>query len=75
MTLSFEYTNKPPQTGELFVFCDAAGLEQLIQQLEILKRHKGHVHLMTPSWAGKELTENKQLPDSTLVNHLRITLV
>jgi len=75
MTLTVEHVNSSTDTEEVLVFCDDAGLNLLLEQLQILKRHKGHVHLMTPAWAGKELTENKQDPDSKLINHLRITLI
>ncbi len=40
------------------VLCfDRDGLELLIKKLEYLKSHVDHLHLMTPSWAGNELTE------------------
>lgn len=72
MTLTIE---SPPSKNEIEIFCDPEGLNALIEQLEILKKHKGHVHLMTPSWAGNELTENKQTPESQLIHHVRITLL
>jgi hypothetical protein len=72
MTLTFETT---PSEKEMAIFCDAEGLDSLITQLQILKQHKGHVHLMTPSWSGNELTENKQVPENRLLHHIRITLL
>ena len=72
MTLTVESL---PSKNEIAIFCDSEGLNTLIEQLEILKKHKGHVHLMTPSWAGNELTENKQTPDNQLVHHVRVTLM
>jgi CYTH domain-containing protein len=74
MTLTVEFTTVPNSTGEVTVFCDEKGLEVLIEQLSILKKHRGHVHLMTPAWAGRELTEDKQIQSNALINHLRIVL-
>jgi hypothetical protein len=47
----------------------------LIRTLERLRQGGGHDHLMTRSWAGNELTEQKHDLASTLINHLRITVV
>ena len=59
--------------GEVAICCDEQGLEVLINKLERLRRKNDHIHLMTPSWAGNELTEQKQGGnDYQLVNHLRI---
>jgi hypothetical protein len=59
---------------EVEIFCDKEGLELLFKNLENLRLRGGHVHLMTPSWSGKELTEEKQRPSNTLINHLCIFL-
>ena len=56
------------------IFCDDEGLDALLKQLHILKSTGGHVHLMTPSWAGQDLTEKQQGDGTVLVNHLRIVL-
>ena len=74
MKLTVEYTKSKKGESEVTIFCDAEGLSELFTQLEILKKHKGHVHLMTPSWSGNELTEIKQQQDSELINHVRIIL-
>lgn len=58
---------------EVAICCDQEGLDFLINELQELSGKKGHSHLMTPSWAGSELTEVKQGGDAYhLVNHLRI---
>lgn len=75
MTLTIEHLLKPGTSGEIAIMCDADGLAALVEQLEILRRNGGHVHLMTPSWAGTELTENKQIEGSVLINHLRVVLL
>ena len=56
------------------IHSDEEGLDLLIDRLLALRRHKipEHDHLMTESWAGWELTEEKQSPDSKLINHLRV---
>ena len=75
MKLTVEYLKNSKSTGEVMIICDAVGLDSLIEHLQILKQNRGHVHLMTPSWAGAELTENKQLPNSDLINHLCVSLL
>ena len=57
------------------IYCDSEGLEILINKLNSLKKNKGHTHLMTPSWAGYELTEEKQGGErNILINHLKIIM-
>jgi hypothetical protein len=56
------------------IFCDREGFEVLQRALDGLRRKGDHVHLMTPSWAGNELTEDKQIESNELVHHLRITM-
>lgn len=47
----------------------------LQRKLDALRRSgPDHVHLMTPSWAGNELTEEVQGTGNVLFNHLRIVL-
>lgn len=52
------------------IYFDEEGLHALERAINTLKRRGGHDHLMTPSWAGTELTEDKQGRETTLVNHL-----
>jgi hypothetical protein len=72
MLLTVEYQ---PQQEELDIVCDVAGLELLITKLNQLKQNGGHTHLMTPAWAGDELTEERQTETGMLVNHVRLVLL
>jgi ATP-dependent Lon protease len=56
--------------GRVEIYFDEAGLRTLEHSIEALKRRGGHDHLMTASWAGSELTEEKQGKGTTLVNHV-----
>jgi hypothetical protein len=59
--------------SEVAICCDPEGLEYLISRLGSLRAKSEHLHLMTPSWAGEGLSEQKQGGDDyELVNHLRI---
>jgi len=59
--------------GEIVIAFDEEGLDLLISKLMSLKGRKDHEHLMTPSWAGNELTEEKKGgSDYVLINHLRL---
>ncbi|UTW45363.1 immunity protein 32 [bacterium SCSIO 12696] len=67
--LSFELS----QDGdELSIHFDDLGLNNLISVLLQIKEKAGHEHLMTPSWGGNELSEDRQSEESRLLN--RITL-
>lgn len=61
--------------SEVEIYCDMDGLDALIAQLHHLKRGSTHVHLMTESWAGIELDEKAVGENTTIVNHLKITVV
>lgn len=57
---------------------DEEGRNILISAINHLKLKDGsidHDHLMTPSWAGTELTEDMQGNDNLLINKLNIFLV
>lgn len=76
-TVEVEITKKPRfskfEIGEVAICLDEKGIELLEKQLAFLKKGPDHVHLMTPSWGGDELTEANQDDDNwMLVNHLRI---
>jgi hypothetical protein len=77
MTLTVEAKDKPLDSlSEVAICCDAEGLELLISRLEKLRNGKDHIHLMTPSWSGSELTEVRQGGDDyVLVNHLRVVRI
>ena len=78
MTLTIELEAKTKalraqDISEVAICCDKEGLAFLIEKLESLRNGPDHCHLMTPSWAGTDLTETKQGGDDyVLVNHLRI---
>jgi hypothetical protein len=63
---------KTPDKSEIDIFVDIEGIDLLIKKLQWLKTNGGHFHLMTPSWAGDELSETQLGKDSTLVNHVRV---
>ena len=66
----------PDSYREVAICFDAEGLDRLIGKLQSLRARNDHVHLMTPSWAGDDLTEEKQGgPQYTLVNHLRLVRI
>ncbi|MCA1790138.1 MAG: immunity protein 32 [Thioalkalivibrio sp.] len=63
-----------PEIDAIEVFCDRDGLELLIDKLMRLKDRGGHTHLLTPGWAGDELSEALQREGNKLFNHLVIAL-
>jgi|GEM_PF-1622808 len=72
--LTVEVKNDQSNNIEEVAICyDKEGLDELIKHLEGLRKKPGHTHLMTPSWAGTELSETKQGgKEYTLANHLRL---
>ena len=74
MILTVELKNHAEKpVAEVAICCDEEGLNFLIEKLERLRGKRDHTHLMTPSWAGNELTEHKQGGlDYQLINHLRL---
>ncbi len=69
------FTVEYHKDGIVEIYCDKEGLSLLITRLMRLQKDgKGHEHFMTPSWAGNELTEEKQYPENELINHLCIML-
>lgn len=74
MVLTFEYN----ANGVVEVFMDEVGRELLIntlQRLSITASEIDHDHLMTPAWAGAELTEELQNPSNELINKVTVFLV
>ncbi len=63
-----------PEGSEVEIYMDREGLSLLIQKLKTLESKGGHVHLMTPAWAGNELNEKLIGEGNTIVNHLCIML-
>lgn len=75
--ISFEL--KKPEAGktvdELEVFLDRAGLNSLLAQLQFLEGGRTeHVHLMTESWGGSELSDHPQRQENTVIHHVKILL-
>jgi len=68
--LTVEYN----KDGAVEIHLDKEGLDFLIERLDKLRKHGGHDHLKTPSWAGWELTEEKQGTENELIHHLCIRL-
>lgn len=68
--LTVEYDHE----SQVNIYCDKEGLDLLLRELVILEKRGGHAHLMTPSWAGQELTEDRHDTSAELVHHLRIVL-
>ena len=70
--LTFELN--PSQTIEVHV--NEEGLQDLIEVLRRLNASPSseHVHLMTASWGGSELTENTQGVDTQLVHRVTFHL-
>ena len=54
------------------IYLDNEGLRTLQKSIEYRRKHGGHEHLMTPSWAGNELSEMAQGKVTEIVNHLLI---
>jgi hypothetical protein len=69
--LTVEYN---PKIDAIEIFCDRDGLELLLDKLMRLKDRGGHTHLLTPAWAGDELSEELQRRENKLLNHLVIAL-
>lgn len=74
MLLTFEYN----ADGVVEIFMDEDGRKLLVntvQKLSIATSEIDHDHLMTPAWAGVELTEELQNPANELINKVTVFLV
>lgn len=73
--LTFELSS---DGARLDVHMNREGAVDLVRYIEALLVRSAdapvHDHLMTPSWAGKELSEEVQGPDSTLLNKVTLRL-
>ena len=71
--LTFELTG---HKDEVEIHCNKEGLESLLKIIQKLEKEPSdlpkHEHLMTPSWAGDELTEEKQGGGNILLNKITI---
>lgn len=57
------------------IHLDADGIDKLIEDLTALREQSTHLHLMTPSWGGRELSEemhgsNKQINHLIIYSHI-----
>ena len=69
LSVELEKANHP----EVAICFDKEGIDLLIRKLEKLRDSPGHTHLMTPSWAGNDLTEIVVGGDKyELINSLRL---
>ena len=61
------------ESGEcLEIHGNKEGLQELINTLKQALEADDHMHLMTPSWGGDNLTEIKQGNDNKLINHVKV---
>ena len=75
MLLTVQITREENMNNaEVIFLCDSEGLNFLILQLQELREISGHIHLMTPAWAGNELTENMLGSGNILINHVKVIL-
>ncbi|MCK6439636.1 MAG: immunity protein 32 [Planctomycetes bacterium] len=70
--LTFELSD---DGDELHVFGNQEGLEELLHSINSVLKSRDHDHLMTPEWAGQELTSEPMLGGGTLLNHVKIHFV
>jgi len=63
---------------EIEIHCNIQGAQNLIRHIERMvmgsTKLPKHDHLATPTWAGDELTEEKQGKENKLVNQVTIHL-
>lgn len=55
--------------------CNQEGIQSLINQLKVLQKYGGHLHLMTPSWGGDDLAEEPIGNEGRIINHLKVILL
>ncbi|GAC42104.1 Imm32 family immunity protein [Paenibacillus popilliae] len=67
--VTFEYNDRDEK---IEIHANELGLKFLISQLEKLLIEKSDLHLMTPSWGGDELSEEKQCETNKLISHVKI---
>lgn len=67
--LTFEITE---EGDEIEIHGDREGLVSLLRAISTVLESGDHDHLMSPSWGGKELAEEKQGETNDLVNKVSI---
>ncbi len=62
--------------AEVEIFLDANGIEFLRYQLDLIEGGESHVHLMSPAWAGDELSDKPMNNDSNfaVVHHVKLVM-
>ncbi|MBK7946817.1 MAG: immunity protein 32 [Flavobacteriales bacterium] len=65
--------NKKGEAVEIFF--DEAGAELLKRYIDDALKHRDHYHLMTPEWAGSELSSDRQGLENELIHHLRVACI
>lgn len=60
---------------EVEIFLDQEGLDYFLREVQRLRRPGDHFHMMTPSWGMDDLSEERQINESILAHHLKITLI
>ena len=68
--LTFEYQ----KDGIVNVFMDEEGRDLLLSTLNSFKKPGDHDHLMTPSWSGWELDEERHNEANLLIHQVNIGL-
>lgn len=69
--LTFELDEK----GELLeIHANKDGLCFLKEKIDVLIKAQtnDHIHMMVPSWGGKELSEDKQCKENVLIPHVKV---
>lgn len=69
--LTFEISN---DSQEIEIHGNVEGLTRLVNIIENVIKNQTHNHLMTPSWAGNELSEELQGKNTKLINKVSIGL-
>ncbi len=59
----------------LNIFGNEEGLKSLISSIEKVIKYNDHDHLMTPSWAGYELSEEPQGENTKILNKVTIAII
>ncbi len=61
---------------QIYINADKNGLLLLKSMIDSLieKDECDHVHLMTEKWGGSGLTSNEIVPNTSIVNHLKISV-
>lgn len=54
------------------IHLDKKGLYRLIDQLNYLKAHDNHIHLMTPKWGRDDLSGELMNDNNKIINHVKI---